>query len=46
MSVSTTVQIDEETWQRLNARKQTGDTFDDVICRLLEKTDSSEVVEA
>lgn len=33
---STTIQISEETWTDLNQRKEPGDTFDDVIRRLLE----------
>lgn len=32
----TTVRVSEETWQELNQRKQAGDTFDDVISRLVE----------
>lgn len=35
MADSTTIQIDVETWQALSARKQPGDSFDDVIQRLL-----------
>lgn len=38
----TTVQIQEETWERLDERKQRGDSFDDVIVRALdteERTD-------
>lgn len=31
----TTIQITAETWRQLNAQKEPGDTFDDVIRRLL-----------
>lgn len=31
------VEITRETWRRLNARKEPGDTFDDVVRRLLEE---------
>ncbi|MDJ1434243.1 antitoxin VapB family protein [Halostagnicola sp. A-GB9-2] len=33
----TTVQISTETWRELNGRKNPGETFDDVIQRLLEE---------
>lgn len=36
MSDTTTIQITEETWRELNMRKNPGETFDDVIQRLLE----------
>jgi hypothetical protein len=29
------IRVSQETWRRLNARKQPGDTFDDVVSRLL-----------
>lgn len=32
----TSIQVRNETWQELNSRKQPGDTFDDVIQRLLD----------
>lgn len=32
---TTTIQIANETWKELNERKEAGDTFDDVIQRLL-----------
>lgn len=35
MTNTTTIQIDIETWQQLNAQKQPGDSFDDVIRDLL-----------
>ncbi|WP_238398280.1 MULTISPECIES: antitoxin VapB family protein [Halorussus] len=33
----TSIQVSTETWQELNGRKAPGDTFDDVIQRLLEQ---------
>ncbi|WP_244605579.1 antitoxin VapB family protein [Halorussus marinus] len=35
----TSIQVRNETWQELNARKAPGDTFDDVIQRLLDQAD-------
>lgn len=36
----TSIQVSRDTWRRLNARKQgPDDTFDDVIQRLLDKTE-------
>ncbi|APW98876.1 hypothetical protein CHINAEXTREME_14305 [Halobiforma lacisalsi AJ5] len=35
----TTIQVTEETWRQLNVRKNPGETFDDVIQRLLEEAD-------
>lgn len=32
---TTTIQIDVQTWQQLNSRKQPGESFDDVIQREL-----------
>ena len=34
------VKVSPETWQRLNARKRPGDTFDDVVQRLLADEDA------
>lgn len=31
----TRVRVSKETWRRLNARKEPGDSFDDVLDRLL-----------
>jgi len=31
------VKVTEETWRDLNSRKHPGDTFDDVITRLLDE---------
>ena len=33
---TTTVQVSKETWKQLNLRKEPGETFDEVIQRLLE----------
>ncbi|WP_243700387.1 antitoxin VapB family protein [Halorussus pelagicus] len=35
----TSIQVTTDTWQELNVRKAPGDTFDDVIQRLLEQGD-------
>ena len=35
-----TIKVDESTWRDLNARKHPGDTFDDVVRRLLDQTDA------
>lgn len=42
MSDITTIQITEETWRELNMRKNPGETFDDVIQRLLEDADGDD----
>lgn len=42
MTEPTTIQIDRETWRRLNARKEPGDGFDDVVRRLLDSTEGAE----
>jgi len=34
---TTTLQVTKETWKQLNLRKEPGETFDDVIQRLLEE---------
>ena len=38
----TSIQVTAETWRELNHRKEPGDTFDDVIQRLLEEADKDE----
>jgi len=38
----THIRVTEETWAALNAKKRPGDSFDDVIQRLLSDADSSE----
>jgi predicted CopG family antitoxin len=39
MADTTTVEVRTVTWKELNRRKEPGDSFDDVIDRLLEQTD-------
>jgi len=39
MADTTTVEVKTATWRELNRRKDPGDSFDDVISRLLEETD-------
>lgn len=36
---TTTLQVSTETWKQLNARKDVGETFDDVIQELLEEAE-------
>jgi len=36
VQTDTAVRVSQETWQELNSRKRPGDTFEDVIRRLLE----------
>jgi predicted CopG family antitoxin len=36
------IRVTAETWRRLNRRKQPGDSFEDVIQRLLEGEDEGE----
>jgi predicted CopG family antitoxin len=40
MADTTTIEIKTGTWKQLNQRKEPGDSFDDVISRLLEETAS------
>lgn len=40
-SDTTTVTVSHETWKRLQMRKEPGDSFDDVISRLLNKSNGS-----
>jgi len=42
MSDDTQIRVKDETWQELNARKQPGDSFDDVIQRLIDEHDNLE----
>jgi len=35
----THIRVQESTWSRLNARKRPGDSFDDVIVRLLDEAE-------
>ena len=46
MGQSPVLKVSEETWRRLNARKKPGDTFEDVVQRLLEEADGAEPIEA
>ena len=39
MAETTTIEITKENWRRLNTRKQAGDSFNDVINRLLSDVD-------
>lgn len=39
----TRVRVSKETWRRLNARKEPGDSFDDVLDRLLARHDDAVV---
>jgi predicted CopG family antitoxin len=39
----TRVRVSKETWRRLNARKEPGDSFDDVLDRLLARNDDAVV---
>lgn len=39
MSETTTIQVTEDTWRELNGRKEPGETFDDVLQRLLAESD-------
>lgn len=36
MTETTTIEISRSNWQKLNARKEPGDSFNDVVGRLLE----------
>lgn len=36
------VRVTEETWEQLNRRKRPGDSFDDVLQRLLDETEDDE----
>lgn len=39
MAETTTIEIKSNTWKELNRRKEPGDSFDDVVQRLLRQTD-------
>lgn len=45
MGDSPAVKVSEETWRKLNSRKEPGDTFDDVVQRLLEESDGAPRIE-
>lgn len=40
--MSTTIQINEDTWRRLHNRKNPGDSFDDIITYLLDEQEARE----
>lgn len=42
MAETTTIEIKKETWRRLNSRKYPGDTFDDVVDRVLDELEAYE----
>lgn len=37
------IRVSEETWIQLNRRKRPGETFDDVVSRLLDEVDKEAV---
>lgn len=37
-----TIKVTKETWQRLSARKTPGDSFNDVVERLLDETEADQ----
>lgn len=37
-----TIRVKEDTWERLNRRKTAGDSFDDVVRRLLDTVEADE----
>ena len=39
MDDATTITIEKRTWKRLNSRKEPGESFDDVVDRLLDDTE-------
>jgi predicted CopG family antitoxin len=39
MGDTTTVEVKTETWKQLNERKEPGDSFDDVISKMLAETE-------
>ena len=39
----TNIEITQQTWKRLNSRKESGDSFDDVVVKLLDATDVGKV---
>jgi predicted CopG family antitoxin len=41
-SAETHIRVREGTWRRLNQRKRPGDSFDDVIDRMLNRLDNVE----
>lgn len=43
MAETTTIEITKSRWKELNGRKEPGDSFDDVIRRLLEEDQGDDV---
>jgi predicted CopG family antitoxin len=41
---ATNIQVKRDTWKELNLRKEPGESFDDVIQRLLKKANEEEEV--
>lgn len=39
--MATNIKIHDDTWQRLNARKNPGESFNDVITRALDRTEEA-----
>lgn len=39
MGEKAAVKVSVESWKRLNSMKEPGDTFEDVVCRLLDERD-------
>lgn len=46
MVKSAPIKVSEENWKRLNAMKDPGDTFDDVVGRLLDQRVENDELEA
>lgn len=42
MAETTTIEVSRENWQGLNSRKRPGDSFDDVVSRLLKAEGSTD----
>lgn len=40
MDDPTTITIEKQTWKKLNARKEPGESFDEVVTRLIEESDN------
>lgn len=38
----TNIKLHDKTWKRLNSRKEPGDSFNDVVSRLLDQTEVEE----
>lgn len=42
MAETTTITIEKTTWKRLNSRKEPGESFEDVVERLLNDTEETQ----